>query len=233
MASQNRFLKFMASAKGRRFTFYGTIAASITAFGVNYFPHTFLLFKHKEIVASYHEGVARPVPDTLKKRFDIAVEHLKLIDFDKEFLKPFMVAGFDLYHIGSTKFRYSSQIGIPVNYTYTSPKDINKSEIIIRGKPVDWNSHGGKLLEEALVLTEDEQIFGLTREIIQVLDNRVLINSLISSGSIVFYYILSSGINSKMMLFYKPLSLRFLMYNIVGLFVSGIYAFATDFYAVS
>lgn len=233
MASTNGFLKYMASPKGRRFAVYGTIATSLTAFGINYFPHTFLLFKHKEIVASYHEGTMREVPETLKKRFEIAVEHLDLVDFDKQYLKPFMVAGFDLYHIGSTKFRFSSQIGIPINYSYTSPKDISKGDVMIRGNPVDWNSNGGKLLEEALVLEEDEQIFGLTREILQVTDNRVLINSLIASGSIVLYYIMSSGLNSKMMLFYKPVSLRVFMYNIVGLFVSGIYFFATDYWAVS
>lgn len=233
MASQNRFLKFMASAKGRRFTFFGTCGASLTAFGVQYFPHTFLLFKHRELVASYREGAERPVSATLQERFNIAADYLKVVDFDKKFLKPFMVSGFDLYHIGSTKFRFGSLVGIPINYTYSSSEDIDKADMIVRGQPINWELAGGKLLEEALVLTEDEQIFGLARELLQLQDNRVLVNSLIASGSIVLYYCTTSFLNSKLMFFYKPLSLRVFLYNFVGAFVIGIYAFFSDFLAVS
>lgn len=144
-----------------------------------------------------------------------------------------MVAGFDLYHIGSTMFRYGALTGIPVNFTYTSPADIDRMDIIIRGKPVDWNSHGGKLLEQCLVLSEDEQIFGIVRETIQLQSNQVLLDSLFSSGTIASCYVIASGINSKLRLHYRPMSLRLMLYAIVGFFGFGVYSFMTDFTQVS
>lgn len=140
-----------------------------------------------------------------------------------------MVTGFDLYHIGSTKFRFGALVGIPENYTYTATADINRMDIIIRGQPVDWNSQGGKLLEQSLVLSDDEQIFGIAREILQLQTNSIYLNSFYSSGSVIAYYAATSSLNSKMRLFYRALSLRVVMYGLVGLFVFGVYSFLTDF----
>lgn len=191
-----------------------------------------MLKNHREFVASYREGAEKPVPKALLERFEIAQELLKMSDFERTFMKSFMVSGFDLYHIGSLKYRFGALVGIPVNFTYTSPSEIDKSDIIVRGKSVDWNSKGGKLLEEALVLTEDEQIFGLTREILQLQNQKILLNSLFPCVTILGYYAATSFLNSKMHLFYRPLSLRAMMYFLVGLFAYGIYSFATDYLQV-
>lgn len=225
--------KYFASARGRKFTFYASVSAALGTFSLNFFPQTFLAAKHREIVAAYREGQERPVPETLQKRFEIAIEMLKLGDFERRFIKPFMVSGFDLYHIGSTKFRYGALLGIPVNYTYTAPADINKQDIIIRGQPVDWNSQGGKLLEQSLVLSEDEQIFGIVREALQLTNNSIYFNSFYGSGVVIAYYAATTTLNSKLRLFYRPLSLRVIMYGIVSLFMFGIYTFLTDFTQVS
>lgn len=227
------FFKFMASAKGRRFTFVASVSAAMGASAVNYFPHTFLAWKHREIVASYKEGAERPLSDVIKKRFEIAIELLKITDFERKYIKPFTVSGFDLYNIGSTKFRNGGLIGIPVNFSYTAASDINKMDVIIRGKPVDWNSQGGKHLEHSLVLTEDEQIFGLAREIIQVQNNSVYLNSLYPAVTIFSYYALTSILNSKLRFFYRPLSLRLMLYVISGFFAFGVYSFLTDYTQVS
>lgn len=105
--------------------------------------------------------------------------------------------------------------------------------IIQRGKPVDWNSQGGKLLEQCLVLSDKEQIFGIAREILQLQSNTIYLNSFYSGGTIFGYYAATSAINSKLRLFYRPLSLRVTMYGIVGLFLFGVYSFLTDFTQVS
>lgn len=227
------FFKFFASAKGRRFTFFASVSSVVGCSAINYFPHTFLAWKHREIVASYKEGAERPVSAVLKKRFEIAIELLKVSDFERQCIKAFTVSGFDLYHLGSTKFRSGGLIGIPVNYSYTAIGDINKMDVIIRGKPVDWNSQGGKYLEQSLVLSEDEQIFGIAREIIQIQNNSVYLNSIYPAVTIFSYYTLTSALNSKLRLFYRPLSLRLMLYAISGFFAFGVYSFATDYTQVS
>lgn len=138
----------------------------------------------------------------------------------------------DLF-ICSTKFRYGALVGIPINYTYAAASDIQKSDIIIRGNPVDWNSQGGKLLEESLVLAEDEQIFAIAREIIQLQNNNVYLKSFSGCGAFVMYYVITSNLNSKLRLFYRPLSFRAVLYTIVGLFVFGNYALLNDVCQVS
>lgn len=100
MASQSRFFKYFESARGRTFAFYSTVAGTIGAFSINFFPHTFLVKKHREFVANYHEGSERDVPKTLENKFGIAQEYLKLVDSERKWMKPFIVTGFDLYHIG-------------------------------------------------------------------------------------------------------------------------------------
>lgn len=233
MASQNRLLNYFASAKGRRFSFYAATSTALGAFLVNFVPDTFAVKKYREIIATYREGSERAVSDTLQKRFEMAMEYLNVTDFERRFLQPFMVSGFEAYHIGSLKYKFGALVGIPINYTYTAHNEIDKSEIIIRGKPVDWSSKGGKLFEESLVLTEDEQIFGITRELIQLRYNKVLLNSLYPTATIFFMYTIASGLNSKLRLFYRPLSLRVCLYAIVGFFGFGIYSFMVDFTQVS
>jgi hypothetical protein len=170
----------------------------------------------------------------------------------KERIQSFFPAGFDLYSIGSTKFRNGALLGIPTSYNYTASSDIDRSSIIIRGKNVqDWNSKGGLLLSESLVLSgmniiqsvfcssisniflEDEQIFGLTREMLYLRDNPVYFRAFCSTGCITAFYILTSALNSKLGLFYRPLSLRAALYCIAGFFIYGIHSFAQDFVQVS
>lgn len=233
MAPKLNFLDYLASAKGRRFSFYAVTTATFGAFAVNFVPNTFLVKKHREIVSSYWEGKERQVSETLQKRFQTAQEYLKITDFEKRFIEPFMVAGFETYSAGSLKYRFGALVGIPINYTYTDKDEIDKTNIIIRGKPVDWNSKGGKLFEESLVLTEDEQIFGITREMMQLRYNNVLLNSLYPTITLSMMYAMTTTLNSKMRLFYKPRSLRVMLYSIVGFFGFGVYSFLTDYTQVS
>jgi hypothetical protein len=233
MSSQSRIFKFFASPRGRRTTFFSAVGAAVASFSVNFFPHTFLIDKYREFVAIYKDGIERPISDSLKERFKIAQEHLKVTDFERSWMEPFVVAGFDTYHIGSTKFRYGALVGIPVNYTYTSANEIDKSSIIVRGKPVDWNSPGGLLLQEALVLADDEKIFGITREMCQLMNNKVYFNSFIGTGAIASYYVFTNTINNRLKLFYRPLSMRVFFYSIMGFFMYGLYCFVQDYTQVS
>ena len=151
------FFKFFGSPKGRKFTFFSSVTAAMGAFSVHYFPHTFVSSKYREIVSAYHEGKEKIVTEPVMKRYELALElcakKLQLTDFERNLFEPFVVSGFDLFSIGSTKFRFGSLIGIPTNFNYTSAADIDRSSIIIRGRAIlDWNSKGGQLLSESLVL---------------------------------------------------------------------------------
>lgn len=52
---------------------------------------------------------------------------------------------------------------MPSNYFYNHHSDVEKNDIKLKNQPIDWNTSYGKVLEEALVLSEDEQVFGMVK----------------------------------------------------------------------
>lgn len=163
----------------------------------------------------------------------MALNSLKVSDSERDFFQPFMVTGFDMYSIGSTKFRDGALVGIPVNYTYTASDEIPRTEITVRGyDQVNWSSEAGQLLQEGLVLSEPEQIFGMCREILELKSHKVLLNSLLPVGATLMYYSITSNLNQTNQLFKRPLSLRVMMYSLVGFFTLGMYYLIKDFIQV-
>jgi hypothetical protein len=163
------------------------------------------------------------------RRFEKAADLVNLSAYERQVMKPFMVAGFDLYSIGSTNLRYGALVGIPVNFTYTAADEIPKGDVMVKGyEQVNWNSEGGKLLQEGLVFSEDEQVFGIAREMLELRTNKVLFNSCYATGAFFMYYTITSAINQAQRLFARPLSLRLVLYTLSGLFTSGTYCFLKD-----
>lgn len=80
---------------------------------------------------------------------------------------------------------------------------------------------------------DDEQVFGLTREILYLRESPIYFRSFCSTGCVTAYYLITSSLNSKLRLFYRPLSLRVVLYAITGLFLYGVHSFAQDFAQVS
>lgn len=232
MSWQSKFFGFWSTPRGRQVTFGVSVTAAISAFTLNYTPHGFLQYKYREFIANYHQGTERPVTDKLKDKVDIAQDLLQLESFEKKFVSSFMVSGFDVRHLGSLRLRFGANVGIPINFTYTSSDSIDKGAVIVRGQPVDWNSKGGHLLKEALVLKDDEQIFGICSELLYMRDKNLLLHSLFPTTGIFVYYLMTHNINSKLHMFHRPMSFRVGLYGICGFLAYGLYAFATDFLEV-
>lgn len=163
------------------------------------------------------------------RKFEKAAALVKLTDAERNVFEPFIVSGFDLFSIGSTKFRNGAYVGVPINYAYTAADEIPRTEITVKGyDQVDWSSKGGELLQEALILTENEQVFGIAREMMELRTHDVTINSLLASGAIVSYYSFTNGINQKNQLYGRPLSVRIVLYTLAGLFIGGSYCLMKD-----
>lgn len=149
----------------------------------------------------FRNGVERPVPPDVQKRLEKAEDLLGLGPFERKFVKPFTVFGFDLFQAGTTKMRFGGAVGIPVNYGYTSPEEIKRADIRFRDQQINWSSPSGKLLEEAIVLNEDEQVFGLTKTVLQLQTHRVLLNSIFPSVSFLMVYTMGHYLNLRLNLF--------------------------------
>lgn len=140
-----------------------------------------------------------------------------------------MAYGFDTLSIGSTKSRFGAFIGVPANYAYDTPATIDTGKIQLKGQSIAWSSEDGQRLREALVLTEDEQIFGVARSILQVKSHKLLLTSLYAPVSLFIVYALGSSINRRRNLYARPLGMRSVLYGILSMFGFGLYTFMTDF----
>lgn len=105
---------------------------------------------------------------------------------------------------GSTSSGFGGYIGIPINYLYKTTNDIDKMNIKMGTKSINWNSKHGQLLEESLVLTEDEKDFGLLRAAFELRNKNYIHKSLIPFGSICGLYFLSQKVNQHIGLYQKP-----------------------------
>lgn len=162
----------------------------------------------------YQNGLPRPVPQKVLDRVEDAMDKLKVHEFERKLIKPFTVFGFDLFQAGSTKYRSGAILGIPVNYCYNNINEINRNEVRFRNEEINWNSESGKLLQEAIILTEDEKVFGLCSSILQVQTHRVLLNSLFPSISFLSMYTLGRYLNMNLNLFARPMGVSLQLFDL-------------------
>ncbi|XP_034476769.1 transmembrane protein 177 [Drosophila innubila] len=226
-------LGFFKTEAGRKVVFYAAGSTTVGLFLANFVPHTFGLKYYRDFVSCYQNGIARAVPESVQQRLDKALEKLDVDPREAKFVKPFTVFGFDLFQAGTTKYRFGAALGIPVNYAYGSIDEIKRSDIRFRDKQINWNSDNGRLLEEAIVLTEDEQVFGLSKAVLQLQTHRVLLNSIFPSVSFLMVYTMGRYLNMRLNLFARHGSTRFVLYSILGLFGIGSWSFMKDFNQVT
>lgn len=93
---------------------------------------------------------------------------------------------------------------------------------------MEWGSDGGQLLQEALVLSENAQKFGIARDICMSDTNFVFVRGGMGTFSIMLYHFLSRNANDMLYGLYKPRSFRTVVYSGLTLFCFGIWAVSTD-----
>lgn len=139
-----------------------------------------------------------------------------------------MVTGFDLFFAGSRLSRFGQIIGVPVNYEYESVDEVPISQIQVAGEVPTWNQETRDKFKSSLVLTEDEQIFGMMREILMSRTYQLALDCVYPVVATVGAYAMGHIINNKLQLFSRPRSLRQMLYFLVGVFMYGNYCFLTD-----
>lgn len=91
-----------------------------------------------------------------------------------------------------------------MNYSYDSDKDIDRNDIKIRNEQIKWFSEHGKVLQSSIVLTEDEQVFGIAKTILEAQTYRVLLNSVYPTAALTFIYTIGYYINTRLNLHQRP-----------------------------
>lgn len=221
--------KYVKSQSGRKSMIILAGTTTIGLFCVNYVPHTFGLGQYKKFIQCYKNGEPVPLSTAVMTRFKEAADILQMDNYEQSIIQPFSVFGFDLFSAGSTKTRFGGILGVPNNYEYKSVDDIKHNEVRFRDKEIQWNTENGKLLEEAMVLTHDEQIFGLCKILLQLQTNHILLNSVFPSVSFLMVYTIGNYLNASLKLLSRPTMVRMVMYTILGFFGVGTWSFMKDY----
>lgn len=224
-----RPISWFVTDTGRKFSFALVTTFGIGAAAFKFVPNTIMLYKYKELVHHYRDSKPVELSADLKDSVQKCLDILNISNKFHKLVQPFSVIGFDLFNAGSLKSKYGAAIGIPVNFTYKSMADIEKDNVQVNLKLIDWKSEVGKKLAEALILTEDEKEFALCREILSLNNFKTYIQPVYSFACVFTGYNLAQTINRKLNLYSAPLVVRGVLYALVTVFSVGMYYFLYDF----
>uniref|UniRef100_A0A336KRZ3 CSON014677 protein n=1 Tax=Culicoides sonorensis TaxID=179676 RepID=A0A336KRZ3_CULSO len=229
MSRFQKMLKYLATERGRMASLYCVSTVGIGIFVSRWAPHSVGIEKYREFATCYKFGIEKKLSDKVHHRFEKALNMVKdMSELERSRFKMFCVFGMEPRHFGSKHSIWGSYVGIPDNFNYETANDIPKGAIVMHNKPIPWSTEGGKKIEQSLVLTEDEQIFAMLKEILALRTWEWPLNCFYPVMTLFTAYGLSHYINTKLKLFQRPLSLRLVMYSLVGVFMIGNYCFATD-----
>lgn len=110
--------------------------------------------------------------------------------------------------LGSVNSRFGGWIGLPLNYMYSTTHDIDRMNLKLRTEPIDWTTKHGALLEQSLVLTEDEKMFGILRSVLELRNYNHVHTTLVPCATILGLYTSAKAINDKYNLFQIPRAVR-------------------------
>ncbi|XP_043264716.1 transmembrane protein 177 [Colletes gigas] len=160
--------------------------------GATTVPHSIGLETYRKLRAKYRMNkTEEPVKRKYKNIFQEVMDDLKLEEEEKKKLQIFNVIGYDMFHAGSTSSKYGGAIGIPMHFQYTDVNSVDKDNIYLMDKPVDWGQRAGTNFLNSLILSDDAKKFAIAQEILKVKGNQLLnlaVETLINIGIVIIVY---------------------------------------------
>ncbi|XP_033217084.1 transmembrane protein 177 isoform X2 [Belonocnema kinseyi] len=225
-----RYLKWCTTKSGKNVCNKIFIALNIGTFSAVYLPHTFHLKDYQKFMELYKDGKPVPVPENLKSLFEEVEDDLDIHKIDRKLIKPFMCFGFDTFQAGISGMRSGGIIGIPINFTYKTARDLEASRLLINNAPVDWSRQETEDLAQALVLSPDAKKFAIAREILTFEEFSKLWDCIAATVLFVSSYAFSQWMKYKFNMYKKSLSSRVLLYTVAGFGGVGLYFMQKDFF---
>lgn len=196
------------------------VAASIGGFAAIMVPHTFCIEKYKETVQLYRNGVPFQQSPEVLKRADEVLQASSLRKYRKGLIEFFTVAKMDTFVAGNTESRFGAIIGLPANFSYTSPDQVETALLAIaHTEEPRWSSREGQSLKKALVLSDKAQRFAIAREIYWANTYYVQVHAAALSLSILNAYFIGNLLNRRLGLCHRvPRKVRLVLYTVLAAF---------------
>lgn len=105
---------------------------------------------------------------------------------------------------GSFRSAYGAWLGIPVNFSYEKPSDIDRSSVQIRSEAVKWDTEDGKQLATSLILSEPEQVFGICNALLELDSSRIYVEAATPAGILISTFAACQQLNQRALLHMRP-----------------------------
>ena len=186
------------------------IGATAVVVSATLLPQTIYLEKFRQLNAKYHwDQTEEPVKEKLQQRFKKVLSDLGIPE-DKKF-KLFHTYGYNVYHGGSHFTKKGAVVGVPIHFDYENVENINRDEVFIYDKPIDWNKRAAKSFLNSLVLSENAQKFAMAREIIKIQQDDPIIRLMHNVLHIGLVYVMYNVISTTMKLPTRQKGVRYLV----------------------
>lgn len=138
----------------------------------------------------------------------------------------------DAIHIGTSKLRTGTFVGIPYFFEYKTTDDVEKERLKIGAQEITWDSDAANSLIDSLVLSNDAKSFAIFREIYAANTNSVLLFSLFKGGIVYSTYLTGKLLSHRQEWIYylKPWA-RVVFYGVIGVALSLVYIGISDIYS--
>ncbi|CAN7996918.1 unnamed protein product [Ixodes hexagonus] len=224
------FSRLLLSETGRQVCGAIGLTASFAAFLGSSLPHTYLLYKYKEIVQFYQDGLPIDLDPEVANRANEVLQATTLLSTHKANIRFFPVAMLDTFFAGSAVASHGAEIGLPVTFGYKKTEDVKTSNLSIRNVPQPmWTTREAQQLKDSLILSERAQKFAIAREIYWCDRYYVHTHSLMLSLAVLNCYVMSYLLNERFQLLHRvPRKARVLMYGVVAAFNATAYICLKD-----
>ncbi|CAD5122449.1 DgyrCDS10874 [Dimorphilus gyrociliatus] len=205
-------------------------AGTVTYF-VSAIPQTLGLSRYKKFLQKYKDGKEEGLDDELNEIIQKLGVELDLEESTKQDIQPFITANMNPITKGNLEWRFSAIIGIPATFLCKSVQDVKKSDLLVGGEEINWESKDGQNLADALTLSYRAKAFAIAREMEYSLSNSIVIISAIRSLAIIGAYCTGHFFNDRLQLKARlPRQMRVGMYTLFAGFYFLAYEVLKDTY---
>ncbi|XP_071108551.1 transmembrane protein 177-like [Haliotis cracherodii] len=210
--------------------YIAAVGAAVLYVGKVY-PQVWGIRRYLEAVQLYKDGLPVPLDADSKRIGQEILTNMKLDPVSEASVRFFTVYGQNLLSKGSTSTRDGAIIGIPINFTYKSTREIERNKITLKNEAIDWHSDSGSSLLDSLIFSENARRFAIARELISVNTYHVHTQAILLSGFFSIAYCTGFVFN-KVTNFHKkaPLPARMVVYSFIGFVGVTLYYLGLDTY---
>jgi hypothetical protein len=88
-------------------------------------------FSYNLCIYYYRNSFPVSVPAELNEQLDHVKRDMKFSEKDSKNISAFTVYGFNILHLGTTWFKTGVLVGLPANFSYKQPSDVDKQIITV------------------------------------------------------------------------------------------------------